>query len=798
MIRCLLPQFRYLSTVSRSTSPNDLFQCNKTISRLAKLGQVKEARQLFDSMPQRDTVSWNSMISAYTQNGQLRNAKLLFDAFEGKNIRTWTILLSGYAEYGQIKEANMVFQLMPERNVVSWNAMINGYVQNGEIRQARKLFDKMPVKNVASWNAVITGYCGCGMMREARELFDRMPERSNPTWMIMIKGYVEIGRDQEGWGIFLMLTRCGVELDQAVLVAGFSAVMGSNDLKLVGCLRTKAMKVGLEGDVVVGTAAMNTYMRCGSLGDAVKFFETMPERNEYSWTSTIAAFSQCGRLDDAIALYQRNTEKGVDSSNTMLTAYAECGRIDDARHIFDEIVKPSILTWNSMVNAYAQNGMLEDAKDMFIQMPQRNAISWATMISGFVHNGQCSEGLRLFSEFHRTGMLPSHSSFTTALHACSFTGDVNRGRQIHTLTIKARCQFNSYVGNGLISMYAKGNSLEDVSRVFRTMRVRDIVSWNSLVAGLSKNYMLDDAQSVFENMPERDVVTWTAIISAHVQAGKGEKAFELFLDMLTQGMKPRELTLISLLTASGNMCINKSGEQFHALVVKHGFESCRCVCNAVMTMYFKCGNLDGLRVFEEMPDQDIVTWNAVLSGYAKNGLSKEAIRIFEQMKAASIFPDEISFLQVMTACCRTGLVNEVWAYFNSMINDYGISPSVEHYTCIVDLLGRAGHISEAESLIKNMPVKADCLIWETLLTACRIHGNVGVGQRVAERLVKMGTQTFGTYVLLSNIYASQGLWKKVEETKELMNKRGVTKDAGISSIQVKNKLHSFLLGGETQ
>ncbi|GMY05215.1 pentatricopeptide repeat-containing protein At4g02750-like [Fagus crenata] len=660
--------FSSFSTLS-PLQKTHLFQCNKTIQDLSKLGRVAEARHMFDSMPHRDPGSWNTMISGYTQNGLLHEAQTLFNVFRGKNVRTWTILLTGYSKFGLVDDARMLFEAMPERNVVSWNAMISAYVQNGDLRSARELFDEMPERNVVSWNSMITGYCHCGMMREAVELCEEMGERNLVSWMVMISGFIEISEYGEAWGVFLMMMRSGVRLDQAVLVLALSAVMRLNDLELFESLRTLAIKPGYEGDVVVGTAILDAYTRNGSLDYAVKFFEMMPIRNEYSWTTMIAAFAQCHRLDDAIAFYERDPVKSVATQATIITAYAQMGRIYEARRIFDETPNPNVVMWNAMVAAYAQNGMLEEAKDIFLHIPMRNAASWAAMISGFVQNGHSREALEVFAELHRSGNFPSHSSFSSALFACSNIADVEVGRQIHSLTIKTKCQFNSFVGNGLISMYGKCKSIEDFSQVFSTMRVKDVVSWNSLISRLSENYMLDDAWKFFEKMPNQDVVSWTAVISAYEQAGQGDIAFKFFLG-------------------------------------------------------------------------------------------------------------------VLCACGHAGFVDKGWAYFHSMSQDYGITPLVYHYTCMVDLLGRAGQISEAEALIQNMPVRL-------------IHRNMEVGQRIAERLFQIGTKRSGTYVLLSNIYASQGMWHKVLEIRQSMKDRGVNKEPGISWIQIKNKLHYFLIGDNT-
>ncbi|KAL6965467.1 hypothetical protein U1Q18_036520 [Sarracenia purpurea var. burkii] len=608
--RAFLCCYRLLSThvppVS-GTPHTNLFHCNKTIKELGSLRRVEEARKLFDDMIVRDTVTWNTMISGYFQNGRVDEARVLFDAFSGKNVRTWTTMITGYAKHGRIEEARWLFESMPERNIVSWNAMVSGYVQNGDLCNARSLFDNMVERNVASWNSVITGYCSSCRMSEARDLFEQMSDRNSVSWMIMVSGYVQINDYIEAWGVFVRMHRSDFRPDQSVFVVTLSAISGLNEFELIGILRTLVMKTGYEGDVVVGTGILNAYARSGSLDVAMHFFELMPEWNEYSWTSMIAAFSHCGKFDDAIALYNRVPEKSVATQMAIMTAYAQNGKIGEARKIFDEIASPNVVAWNAMIAGYAQNGMIEEAIELFLGMPVKNSASWAAMIAGIVRNGRSNEALELLAELNRSRDAPSHSTFTSALSACANVGAIEIGRQIHSLSIKVGCQYNSYVGNGLISMYAKCKNIEDASLVFSRMRWRDTVSWNSLITGLSQNCMLDDARSTFDKMPKRDVVSWNAIISAYIHSGHKEVALQLFLDMLADGTNPNQLTITWLLSACWSLGATKLEEQIHAFIFKLGLDLFISVGNSQVTRYFRCGCEDGFPVVEEMGEQDMVS-----------------------------------------------------------------------------------------------------------------------------------------------------------------------------------------------
>lgn len=797
---------RAISALSAYSVPTTLhvadtyiFQCNKSNEEACEGGQVDDACQMFDKMTERESVSCGSMIARFYQRNKLNGAQELSDALPARNVRTWTSMLTGYAKVGQIKEARIVFDSMPEKNVISWNAMISAYVQNGDLVSARKLFDDMPQRNVASWNAMITGYCHGCMMTESKKLFHQMPERNSVSWMIMLSGYIQIHRFLEAWNVFARMHHSDGLPDQPMLVVALSAAIGLRALGLVASLRSIAIKTAWESNVVVGTAILNAYTKNGRLDLATEFFNKMPERNEYSWTTMIAAFSLCGRLNDAIALYDRipDPEQTVSSKTAMMTAYAQNGKIKEAELLFNDIQNPNIVTWNAMIAGYSQNGMLDKAKEVFVHIPVRNSASWGAMISGLAQNGQFEEALQLLAELHRLGKFPTHSCFTSSLFACANLGTIEIGRQVHALAVKRYCQHNPYVGNALISMYGKCKNVEDVSQVFSTMGIKDTVSWNSLISGFSQSYMLNEARETFEKMPEPDVVSWTAIISAYVQAGQVDVALQLFGDMLARGLRPNELTVTSLLSACGSAGALTLGEQMHGLLYKLGFESCLFVNNALITMYFKFGSQDGFAMFEDMHERDIVTWNAVLAGCAHNGLGKEAIQIFNRMEAEGVLPDEMSFLGILCSCGRSGLLTEARTYFNSMCEDHGIKPLIYHYTCMVDLLGRAGQLSEAEALVESMPVEPDSVIWEALLGACKIHRDVELAERVVKRLFQMGTCKPGTYVLLSNLYASNNRWDKVEEMRELIKAQGISKEPGISWIHIRNKLYTFHTADDT-
>lgn len=736
------------------------------------------------------------------------------------NIRKLTSILSTYGKTGQISKARQLFDSMAERNVVSWNAMITAYIQNGDTRSARCLFDHMPesLRDAISWNTIITAYSHANAMDKARYLFDAIPpeKKTIVSWTIVISGYVQIANFHQGWELFVTMYHGVVSatLDHSILLPAISSVVGLGDHHLLDSLRSLAIKVAFEGDVVVGTAFLIAYTKNNEVKNTMmdtsagRFFSWMPERNDFTWSTMIAASSQLGHIDDSISYYNKSPQNSIACQSAMISSFARAGRINDAHFLFDKIPYPNVLLCNTMIAGYTQNNMMDLASKLFYAMPIRNPISWAAMIAGFAQNGRYCEALQLFSDLHRRKedmpFPPQHSCYTSALLACSYiSGDsgLEHGRQIHTLVVKTGCQFNTFICNGLISMYSKCDSFADVNQMFEKMKVKDTVSWNCLITGLANNNMVADAHAVFERMPNRDIVSWTSIISAYGQSGGHEtEALSLFMKMQNQSIKPNSSTLATMISVCADLGATGLGQQFHSLAVKlgsirsTGTDDDIFISNALITMYFKCGVCrDSFQVFDEMSDHDIVTWNAILTGCAHQGFGMETIRLFDQMKSEGVvYPNHITFLAMMCACSHAGLVDEGFKYFDSMSRDYSLMPSTKHYACMVDLLGRAGRLTEAEEFIDAMPIEPDSVVWGALLGASRIFQNMKSAEKASERLLEMDPHNSGTYVLLSNMYASVGMWDEAGEVRKLMRERGVVKEAaGSSWMYVNNRLYSF-------
>eukprot|EP01018_Ginkgo_biloba_P025338 Gb_35268 [translate_table: standard] len=666
-----------------------------------------------------------SAIASKEKSRAKPNAKPIGTWGTNRDVVSSTALLTEYARSGRINDARRVFDDMPERNVVSWNAMITGYCQNGQVTTARQLFDRMPERDVVSWTAMITGYARHGMIDKARQLFDKMPNQSLIAWNAMIAGYVQNGR----------------------------------------------------------------------MEDANVLFGKMPERNVLSWTVMITGYAQNGRIEEARRVFNIMPERSLVSWNAIISGYVQNGRIEDARQLFDEMPERNVVSWTAMIAGYCQYGKTEDARRLFDTSHKKNVVLWTAMIAGYAQNGQGEEAWKVFSRMQWAGMKPNQSTLSSVLNACASLAAPEHGKQLHSQIIKMGFELDIFVGNALITVHAKCGSIEDAQKVFDQMPEQDVVSWNAVIAGYVQNGSIENAYRLFDNMPERDVISWNTMIAGYAQIGHGEEASKLFGQMQWARVKPIQSTFASVLSASASLAILEQGKQYHGHIIKVGFSSDIFVGNALIAMYAKCGGIEDARqVLDEMPDKDVVSWNSLIAGFALHGYGKEAVQLIEQMQLSGIKPNHTTFIGILSACSHAGLVHEGWHYFNSMSQDHCITPRASHYACMVDLLGRAGSLNEAEDFIKKMPFEPDAVVWGSLLGACRVHANAEVAKRAAVHLLELEPQHAGTYVLLSNIYAAAGRWDDVAKVRSMMKIKGVKKRPGCSWIKVKNKVHTFVVG----
>ncbi|KAJ7517809.1 hypothetical protein O6H91_21G040700 [Diphasiastrum complanatum] len=411
---------------------------------------------------------------------------------------------------------------------------------------------------------------------------------------------------------------------------------------------------------------------------------------------------------------------------------------------------------------YVKCGRTEDARELFNNFSQRDVVSWTTMIAGYAQNGLGKEALALYEQMKQEGVQPNNVTFVLLLKACARLAALEQGKQLHSDIIRRGFQSDVIVASTLVDMYAKCGHTED-------------------------------ARELFNNVSERDVVSWTAMIAGYAQNGLGKEALALYEQMKLEGVQPSNVTFVLLLKACASLAALEQGKQLHSDIIKRGFQSDVIVGNTLVDMYAKCGRTkDALELFNNMSERNVVSWTAMIAGYAQNGLGKEALSLFDQMQREGTKPNEVTYICVLSACAHSRLVDEGRYVFDSMCKNHGVTPTREHYACMVDLLGRAGCLSDAELFIHKMPIQPDSVVWMTLLGAARNHGHVEIGKRAFDHVIKLEPKDAAPYVLLSNIYAAAGRKDELAKIRNEMKDAGVKEMPGCSWIKVDNQVLPLL------
>ncbi|KAJ8616734.1 hypothetical protein MRB53_036106 [Persea americana] len=466
------------------------------------------------------------------------------------------------------------------------------------------------------------------------------------------------------------------------------------------------------------------------------------------------------------------------------------------------------------------------AHSVFTHIDTPNSYTWSTIIRAHANSPTPENALLLFHQMLYSPVLPDKYTFPFVTKACSLLHAIEEGQQIHARVLKAGLCTDVYIGNTLIHMYASLGYTEQAFCLFDRMIQKDVISWNAIISGCmeqglmedarrlfdempernveSWNFMItwcidcglvDDARSLFDRMPCKDVVSWNAMITGYMRASRFTEALRLAQDMQLAKVKPDNFTLVNVLSACARVGALSQGEWVHAYINKNGIEISGFIATALVDMYCKCGNLEkALQVFSNTKKKDITTWNSMIGGFSTHGNGEYALRFFSEMSADGFAPNEITFISVLSACSHAGLLNEGRRVFNLMTQVHEIEPAVEHYGCMVDLLGRARLFEEAEDLVNSSLCKDKPVVWESLLGACRSHGNVELAERVARRLVELDPNDSACYILLSNIYASMRRWDDVREVRGRMRTQKVKKEPGCSMIDVDGTVHEFRAG----
>ena len=615
-----------------------------------------------------------------------------------------------------------------------------------------------------------------GDLNAARRMFDKMPHRDEISWTNMISGYVNASDSCEALVLFSnMWVQPGVRMDHFVLSLALKACALNMNLYYGELLHGYSVKSSFVNSVFVGSALVDMYTKVGKIQQGCRVFIEMPVRNVVSWTAVITGLVQAGYAKEGLVYFSEMQRSKVEydsySFAIALKACADFGALNYGREIHAKTMKKgfneSSFVANTLATMYNKCGKLVYGMRLFEKMRTQDVVSWTTIITTLVQMGQEEHAIEAFIKMKESDVSPNEYTFAAIISGVANLAITECGEQLHAHVLRIGLVDSLSVANSIITMYSKCGQLTSASMVFHGMTRRDIVSWSTIIA-------------------------------AYSQGGYGEEAFEYLSWMRREGPKPNEFAFASVLSVCGSLAILEQGKQLHAHVLSIGLEHTAMIQSALINLYSKCGSIkDASKIFNVAENEDIVSWTAMINGYAEHGCSQKAIDLFVKIHTGGLKPDSVTFIGVLTACSHAGLVDLGFHYFNLMINEYRINPSKEHYGCMIDLLCRAGRLNDAERMIKSMPFQRDDVVWSTLLRACRLNGDVDRGIRAAEEILKLDPNCAGTHITLANIYASKGRLSESANVRKIMKSKGVIKEPGWSWIKVKNLLSAFVAGDQS-
>lgn len=583
----------------------------------------------------------------------------------------------------------------------------------------------------------------------------------------MMRAYIQRNVPQKAICLYKLMLKNNVGVDNYTypLLAQASALrLSVFEGKLI---HDHVFKAGFDSDVYVNNTLINMYAVCGDLRAARKLFDESPVLDLVSWNSILAGYVNAENMEEAKFIYNKMPERNLIASNSMIVLSGRKGSVAEACRLFKEMPKKDLVSWSALISCYEQNKMYEEALVLFTNM-----IDHRVMVDEVV--------------------------VVSVLSACANLTVVKTGTLVHGLAVKIGIECYVNLQNALIHMYSSCGEITTAEKLFNAGHNLDLISWNAMISGYLKCGSVEKARALFDAMIEKDVVSWSTMISGYAQHDHFSETLSLFMEMQHHGIRPDETTLVSVISACTHLVALDQGKWIHAYIKKNGLEINIILGTTLIDMYMKLGCVDNaLEVFHGMEEKGVSSWNALIIGFAMNGLVDKSLEMFSKMKKSGVTPNEITFVGVLGACRHMGLVDEGHRHFNSMIQEHRLEPNSKHYGCMVDLLGRAGMLKEAEKLIESMPMPPDVATWGALLGACKKHGDHKMGERVGRKLVELQPDHDGFHVLLSNIHASKGNWDDVLEVRGMMARRGVVKIPGCSMIEANGIIHEFLAGDRT-
>lgn len=535
-------------------------------------------------------------------------------------------------------------------------------------------------------------------------------------------------------------------------------------------------------------------MKLNLLSDAVKSFDEMPDRNVASLNAAISGFSQNGCFREALKVFKQSVI-GLFRPNsvTVASVLSACESVEHGMEMHCLAIKlgveMDVYVATSLLTMYSNCKEITSATRVFAVMPNKNVVSYNAFLTGLLQNGVPLLVLNVFKDMREfLHEQPNSVTFISVISACASLLYLQFGRQLHGYILKIQMQADTMIGTALVDMYSKCGTWPWAQNVFKELNgSRNILTWNSMIAGMMLNGQSEKAIELFEQLPyegfKPDPATWNSMISGFAHLGKGFEAFKYFEKMLSDAVVTSLKCFTSLLSACAELPALRRGREIHGHVIRTDMNKDEFMATALIYMYMKCGQPSwARRIFNqfEIKPHDPAFWNAMISGYGRNGEYESAVEIFDIMQEEKVKPNSASFVGILSACSHAGQVDKGLQVFRMMNDDYGLKPTPEHFGCVIDLLSRSGRLHKARQLIQEL-AEPSVSVFYSLLGACMCHLNSDLGEEMAMKLSELDLENPTPFVILSNIYAGLGRWDDVERIRHMVNGRGLRKLPGSST-----------------
>ncbi|KAK7337161.1 hypothetical protein VNO77_17722 [Canavalia gladiata] len=665
---------------------------------------------------------------------------------------------------------------------------------------------KLEQEDIHLSTVLISTYLKLGLLSHAHRLFLSLSSPNVVSYSALISALSKSRRERQALHLFSRMIRSHILPNEYSYVAVLTACIRIPHLPLGLQIHAAAIKTAYLDSPFVANALMSLYAKCGSFHLVFKLFDEMRHRDIASWNTFMSGAVQEFMYDTAFWLFRdmqasdalrvdcftlsilltacagsasvmkgrqvhaHAIKVGLDTDlnvgNALIRFYTKCGALDDVVWVFESMSARDVITWTEMITAYMGFGLVNLALKVFDEMPEKNSVSHNALLSGFCQNGEGLKALDLFIKMVEEGLELTEFSLTSGVNACGLLADYRVSKQIHGFALKFGFGSNACVDAALLDMYTRCGRMVDAEKMFCRWELDEFtsVAWTSMICGYAQNGQPDEAISLF-----------------HLGHSDGK----LIMD---------EVASASILGLCGTVGHLDMGKQIHCHVLKCGWQSNTEVGNAVVGMYFKCGDVDdAMKMFNNMPSTDIVSWNTLISGNLLHRKGDRALEIWLKMQEEGIKPDQVTFILIISAYRQTNsnLVDDCRSLFNSIRTVYQIEPTSRHYSSFISVLGHWGLLEEALETINKMPFQPSALVWRALLDGCKLHKNKMIGKWASKNILALEPKDPSTFILVSNLYSASGRWDRSEMVRENMREKGFRKHPAQSWIICQKKIHTF-------